>query len=351
MELVVHSTYIKKYKNGTLIHGSKESSFTYEALDGLHDDKFGWIPLKFGCKCTTRSPSAGPRFPSLASPVQHPAALPVLHHLPYCIDGDDGSGRECHKMMIGDSMTAGSLCIEAAKNSKYFEFTFTSDDDWTLLSTEFWLGDSITSVPTLASGEINNQKFPYFWRNSTGEDTWKTNVTLNVSFDCAMIDEFKLAVVASSTYGKVAGNGTLIEDSEVIAFLEDHSDDEKGFGWFNLGLHCNCNKGGPLESLIDAVDSVFGGNSGDAGCVPSSVFVSEDLKRKARKIHGKMVLLRGETTSLTSSVDSVGIMYQKFPGSLLFQIPQMGPRLIASLWNLFCTPSILGGKATRLLYS
>ncbi|CAB9522265.1 expressed unknown protein [Seminavis robusta] len=278
IDLVAHSTYMKKFENGTLIHGSKEASFAYDhSSDSHHNDDFGWIPLKIGCKCTTQTPKlASTVLPWMYSaPSRSKEPYSATKPQPYCIDGDNGSGRECHNMMVGDSATAGSLCVEAVDDSEYFEFTFQSTDEWTLLTTELWLGDSIEDVPTSETEDVNNNQFPYFFRNSTGQHTWKTKIALNVSFDCSMIDEFKMAIVASSTFGKVAQDGSLIDDTEVVAFVEDRPDSHM-FGWFGLGLRCNC--GGTLESLVSSAKAMLAGDDGDKSCVSTSIFIDEDFE-------------------------------------------------------------------------
>jgi hypothetical protein len=278
VDLVAHSSYMKQYVNGTLIHGSKEASFTYEHSSGSnYNTEFGWIPLRIGCKCTGESLKAtSSLFPWMhvsSAPVKHIATSPKLQT--HCIAGDNGSGRECHNMMVGDSFPAGSLCVETVDDNQYFEFTFQSTGEWTLLATELWIGDSIDDVPTLEMGNVNNNKFPYFFRNSTGEKTWKTKIALNVSFDCEMIEEFKMAVVASSTFGKVAEDGSLVDDTEVIAFVEDRPDSNM-FGWFDLGLRCNC--GGTLDSLVGAAKNLLIGDESDKSCASTSIFVDEDFE-------------------------------------------------------------------------
>lgn len=278
VQMAVHSSYMKKFDNGTLIPGTKESSFTYQPNSGYHTNQLAWIPLRLVCKCTTHalggthlhaSPFA-PKHPATTGP----ALLPSSMHQEHCIGGTDGTGRECHDMMIGKGTMAGSLCVEAVEDSDNFEFTFTSANGYTLLSSSFWLGDSVSEVPTVTTGEANNMAFPYFWRNSTGENVWKSQISLNVSFDCDVIKEYKLAVVASSTFAQVAADGTLIDDTEVVAFIDKNSGDKRGFGWFDLALRCDCKS--TLESIQDALFGI--GNDAPGSCVASSVFVDEDYE-------------------------------------------------------------------------
>jgi len=281
--VVSHLTFIKKLANGTLIHDSKESFFISDPDMETNRGKFGWIPLKISCTCTDEQPESNQYqspFARLQPTVRH-APYPIVKHQEYCIHGKDGTGRECHAMKVGNSETAGSLCVETVKGSDRFEFTFTSAKDYTLISSEFWLGDSIADVPTFESGETNSRAFPYFFRNSTGEDTWKAQVSLNVSFDCDLIEEYKLAVVASSTYSTVREDGAVIEDTEVSASIKERLDENTGIGWFDLALRCDC------KSLLvqQIADSLFGSDSNldstavvVATCETSKVFIDEDFE-------------------------------------------------------------------------
>lgn len=275
VDLVVHSTIIRKHENGTFIRGTKESSFAYELSSSPKKaDGPGSLALNIDCKCSAEKAKASPLLSASASLPPAKSSSHSTKSQSYCIDGDNGSGRECHKMTVGGSIAAGMLCAEAVENSEYFQFSFQSMEGWTLLATEFWLGDNIHDLPMMESGDIDTKRMPYYWRNSTGEPMWQTKIGLNVSFDCSMIEQYKLAVVASSTFGKLDDQGELIDDTEVVAFVEDRPDNG-WFGWFALELRCNCD--GPVNSLLSDAMSFFTGGE-TPGCVPSSIFVDEDFE-------------------------------------------------------------------------
>ncbi|CAB9498740.1 expressed unknown protein [Seminavis robusta] len=222
-----------------------------------------------------------------------------------CVETPEDSSvrEECHDLMVGANnganVTAGQVCIEIVDDETKFQVTYTATGEWTLVSTEFWIGESISSVP-LDDGELNSEAFPYFWCNSTGESEWVSKFDFKWSYNCLDMDSFTMALVGQATVAQVnSTTGEIVEDSEVVAFAYEYdgpvADDI--FSWFDITVNCHCvkdcypkeDKSGPgpgpttPEICVKPMDgssgpmehqAVYAGNDTQIGAV--SVSVSKD---------------------------------------------------------------------------
>jgi hypothetical protein len=155
-----------------------------------------------------------------------------------CIDtGLDNIREECYDLLVGEAGSAGKVCIEIVDNSTKFQVTYTASGDWTLITTEFWIGDNISAVPVDEDGALDTDSFPYFYCNSTGEESWVAKFEMKWQYNCLDMDDFTLAVVGQATVAKYnSTTGEVIEETEVVAFAHEYdgSSNDNYFGWFDI---------------------------------------------------------------------------------------------------------------------
>jgi len=145
--------------------------------------------------------------------------------------------------MVGEGMSAGSVCIKVVDGSKKFEVTYTASGEWALLTTEFWIGEDITEIPVDEDGALDTENFPYFFCNSTGEESWTSKFDMKWSYNCEDMNNFTLAVVGQATVAKAdTTTGEIIEETEVVAFAREYDSEASGnyFGWFDVSINCEC---------------------------------------------------------------------------------------------------------------
>ena len=160
-----------------------------------------------------------------------------------CIEtGVDNVKEECHELLVGADVSAGTVCIEAVDDATKFQITYTASNDYTLLTGEFWIGDDIIDVPTDEDGALDTESFPYFFCNSTGEETWVAKFDMKWSYNCLTMDTFSLSAVGQATVAKMnVTSGEISEDTEVIAFAYEHENNgDNYFSWFDIQMNCEC---------------------------------------------------------------------------------------------------------------
>jgi hypothetical protein len=160
-----------------------------------------------------------------------------------CVITDDpvNAMKKCQEVFATSTVVAGVVCVEVSKDASHLEVSFEATGNWTLITTEFWVGDNISNVPSNGDG-VDTESFPYYWCNSTGESRHLSNVDLKWSYLCEDLSDFTLTVVAQVTLGEVDSEGQLIEGSELITFATEHqvSTADGTFGYFDVDILCEC---------------------------------------------------------------------------------------------------------------
>jgi hypothetical protein len=160
-----------------------------------------------------------------------------------CVITDDlvNAMKECQEVFASSTLVAGVVCVQVSEDSSHLEVSFEATGNWTLITTEFWVGDDISNVPSNEDG-VDTESFPYYWCNSTGENHHLSNVDLKWSYLCEDLSDFTLTVVAQVTLGEVDSDGQLIEGTELITFATEHqvSTADGTFGYFDVDILCEC---------------------------------------------------------------------------------------------------------------
>lgn len=121
------------------------------------------------------------------------------------------------------------------------EITFEATGNRTLVKNEFWIGDNIANVPVHDDGTADIDKFPYFWCNYEGRESWTTKVSIKYQCLNGVIEGYDLSVVAQSTVEETYPNGTVITGTNVNGNPYDHGAfNSSSFGYFNLKVNCDC---------------------------------------------------------------------------------------------------------------
>lgn len=191
------------------------------------------------CVPPTNAPSESPT----RSPTLMPSAAPSAP--PACIVTKDMSGKQCTPLLKNGTVNTGLMCAEVVMGDNMepaVQVTFETTGDWTLIHTRLWVGDSIADVPKYENGTLrmDDEEFPYLFRNSTGQTSWSTTIPLD---SCSSgKDKLDMTIVAHSEVQQWYGDGTLIDGTEGSAFVYEHGvqGDDCWYGWTNLRLDCEC---------------------------------------------------------------------------------------------------------------
>lgn len=214
--------------SGEIIEDSEVVAFAYE-YESTANDTFGWFDIVLNSICVDEEEPSEKTVPS----------TPEI-----CVKTDNATSfQECHSVYATDSVVAGTICVEVAADSDYLEVSFEANENWLLITTEFWVGDDVASVPSdNSTGDLDIEGFPYFWCNSTGEESHTTQVDLKWKYLCDDMNEFSLAVVAQLTLGQIGSDGELMEGTEMVSFATefDAQAGEDIFGWFDVAILCEC---------------------------------------------------------------------------------------------------------------
>jgi hypothetical protein len=189
----------------------------------------------------TVTPTSSPTFLSTytetGTATRPPTTAPTLCPT-VCIEtGEDNVKEECYDLLVGEAGSAGKVCIEIVDDATKFQVTYTASGDWTLTTTQFWIGDNISAVPVDDDGALDTENFPYFYCNSTGEESWVSKFDMKWQYNCLDMDNFTLAVVGQAIVAKYnATTGEVIEETEVVAFAHEYDGSSNGnyFGWFDI---------------------------------------------------------------------------------------------------------------------
>jgi len=235
---------------GEIDEDTETITFAHEYGNG-DENYFSWFDVKLDCLCVDICEEK-------PSPNETTYATPTSE---ICIETENEERKECHNVLARDDLPAGTVCVEISNDSEYLEVHFEAGSDWTLVTTEFWVGDDITFVP-MADNELDTESFPYFWCNSTGQESHYTKVDLKWSYLCEDRADFNLALVTQVTLAKKNDNGEVIEDTELISFASEYQVDQL-YGWFDVKVVCEC----PPENVVTMAEA--------ENCITSKTVASE----------------------------------------------------------------------------
>jgi len=161
-----------------------------------------------------------------------------------CIDNDDGVDMTCHDILDSGGLPVGTMCAEIVYDPDEppaLEITFEASGNKTLVKNEFWVGENVSNVPVLGSGAADIDRFPYFWCNYEGSETWTTKISIKYQCINGVIEGYNLSVVAQSTVEETYPNGTIITGTNTNANPYEYGNfNESSFGYFNLQVNCDC---------------------------------------------------------------------------------------------------------------
>eukprot|EP00797_Seminavis_robusta_P002583 Sro115_g056710.2 (538) ;mRNA; f:37333-38946 len=223
LAVVAQVAAAKLSQKGKAIEGTEIISFISEYEIDLMDDSFGWFDVPVTCTCEPKKKK------------------------PVCPDGDmvpEITKSECHGVLGVDSMPVGFMCVELSTDGDSLEVTFKSTEGWGLITTDFWVGENIKSVPQDHVGSLDIESFPYYWCNSTGETVHSTKIDFKWGYLCDEESEFSLSIVAQLAMAELSQIGKAIEGTEIVSFVSEYEIDlmDDSFGWFDVPVTCACKK-------------------------------------------------------------------------------------------------------------
>lgn len=115
-----------------------------------------------------------------------------------CVVGSDGDQFKCFDLLAGQTIPAGSVCVEV--NEENLVVSYNTTDGWTLDEVHLWVGSSLASLPKNKSGNPVPGSFPYKSGSlGDGVTSYVIEVSLaDLGFTCPGDDkEFHLAAHAA----------------------------------------------------------------------------------------------------------------------------------------------------------
>lgn len=161
-----------------------------------------------------------------------------------CLENDDGVDMNCQDILDSGGLPVGTMCAEIVYDPDEppaLEITFEATDNRTFVKNEFWVGEDVADVPVDDQGGADIDKFPYFWCDYEGKETWSTKI--NIKYQCinGVIEGYNLTVVAQSTVEYTYPNGTVISGTNENANPYEYGEfNETSFGYFTLEVNCDC---------------------------------------------------------------------------------------------------------------
>lgn len=100
-----------------------------------------------------------------------------------CVVTSDGSGVACQTLYAGQTIDAGSVCVEVVGTN--LVVTYTTTGGWELVETHVWIGTNLANMPQTRAGNPKVGNFPYHSGDISGETSWTLSVPLtNLGFTC-----------------------------------------------------------------------------------------------------------------------------------------------------------------------
>ena len=136
-------------------------------------------------------------------------ALGLAGHLAaQCVVTGDGSGIQCFPLLAGQSIDAGSVCMEV--DSGALNVTYTTTDGWELTEAHLWVGQTLDDLPQTKTGNPIPGKFPYNSGDITGLTSFTFSIPLSnplLNFACPS-DPVTFLLAAHAAVRKSNGDGT-----------------------------------------------------------------------------------------------------------------------------------------------
>ena len=298
LSMVARSIVAQRLSDGTLDWGSKEEAFAYSLDDKRSGQAFGSFDFSFKCKCGTENQAKEPL--SLpATPATGDSPRPISDALPstpasLCVEQTAQSKRECLHLKTPnvEQPALGSVCVEVTGNPPELELSYESSRNSTFTQADFWLGKDISMMPRKRNGYPSIEKFPYFWSNSSDEISWTTKFPFNASKYCPGTESyFQLAAVAHARTERRSKNWTSAKGPTQDAFAFNFTDEKVGkwFSWFNLPIHCGCNKFSETDPIALEKKSPVPA-AGCPGQEMTAAYQCHDLYSKAKDTVGSVCI-------------------------------------------------------------
>ena len=99
-----------------------------------------------------------------------------------CIVSSTGTGIQCNTLYAGQTINAGSVCLEIVNGELIV--TYNTTGGWQLVEAHIWVGTSLASMPQTKSGNPKIGNFPYASGDITGATTYTQTISLGNIFTC-----------------------------------------------------------------------------------------------------------------------------------------------------------------------
>ncbi len=192
-----------------------------------------------------------------------------------CVKTADYSGIQCFTLYAGQTINAGTVCINV--DGTNLKVTYNTTGGWELTEAHLWVGGSVAQIPQNKAGNPVPGQFPCNSGNITGQTTYTVSIPLDslaLQFVCPTADKtFYLA--AHAAVRKLLADGSYQTET---GWSEGGRITSKG-NWATYStftLTCDCGGGPPIEYETKC-ETAFAYLPGNSTCFLDlgDVFVTE----------------------------------------------------------------------------
>jgi hypothetical protein len=116
-------------------------------------------------------------------------------------------GAECHRMLAGQHIDVGEVCVEVDKEKKELLVTYNTENGWELTEAHLWTGLDLNGMPKSRNGNPMIGNFPYNSGNISGADAHTFAVPLEKAFGTAELCDVPGFLAAHAALRKENGSG------------------------------------------------------------------------------------------------------------------------------------------------
>lgn len=134
-------------------------------------------------------------------PFSAQAAIPV-------INSNSGTGEQCFDLLAGQSINAGSVCVNT--DGTNLNVTYATTGGWQLTETHLWIGNNFGDLPQTKTGNPVPGQFPHKSGNITGQIIYTVSIPLSspiINFSCPSND-VTYYLAGHATVRKAKSDGT-----------------------------------------------------------------------------------------------------------------------------------------------
>jgi hypothetical protein len=179
-----------------------------------------------------------------------------------CVRTEDGSGVHCQTLLAGQTIEAGSVCVEVVDTD--LVVTYSTTGDWELVEAHLWVGGDLADMPQTRRGNPKIGNFPYKAEDLAGATSHQFIVPLDdLGFGCPG-DDASYHVAAHAALRRPDGDGGFQTET---GWADGDRFVQRG-SWatyFTVDLTCECDDDPPPPPPLEC-ETAFAYGGGLSTC-------------------------------------------------------------------------------------